>query len=251
MASSTCLVLISLTFYNFNTDWIADLFNYCTDEIFCEIMTFATHNLEDLHRGNIGYIDGIYNTDIGSKTYNTAKGWWDTEWLYDDPASYTPFYGWQANQKIYFDTQSWQKLLYGVYDPYFDSDCPDYVLFAYCAAQIYDCNGNKIVVDPETGAILEIIVYAENATTGEIDEVVLSMEGFYTDWCVTFRDLTWEDVTTNYPQLFDVESEDVLFPPSECWGDPMYFDRQIFDCNGSEIIIDTETGALVEVIPAE
>ena len=45
-------------FNNFNIDWIADLFNYCTDEIFCEIMTFATHNLEDLHRGNIGYIDG-------------------------------------------------------------------------------------------------------------------------------------------------------------------------------------------------
>ena len=42
----------------FEASWVADLMDYCSEELFNRAMKYFTEQLNDLHSGNIGYLNG-------------------------------------------------------------------------------------------------------------------------------------------------------------------------------------------------
>jgi len=224
--------------WDYNALWLyGSIFKGCT-------------SIKELH---ISDLSGNTNCDA-SELYQYESSNGDVYWSYD--ANWDEFFsenasfsGWTEEQTIYFDTQTWVELLghpgeWDGYDGYFNGENTEYVLFANCAAKVYDCDGNQIIYDHETGAVTSIILKVDNATTGETEYITLDLTNLYNEdseitYEVSFSENTWQDIVLGGSGLFDASSENVFLAT---------FDYTVYDCNGAQFIYDVDTGDLIKVV---
>ena len=119
-------------------------------------------------------IKELHLTDVsGNCNVNASELYKDGDWwMYDAEeysTEYSSFYGWTEEQTVIFDTQGYEELISYCF---FDAEYYDCVLFAHCEAKVYDCDGNRIIYDTETGNLIKVVTYEENAE-GELVEVVV------------------------------------------------------------------------------
>jgi hypothetical protein len=91
--------------------------------------------------------DGNYNADC-DLYYNETE--------LTGTAECGSFVGWTSNQKIFFDGHTYEDLL-DSFGGIFDAENSEEVMFAYCSARIFDCDGNEFIYDHVTGGLISVI----------------------------------------------------------------------------------------------